>query len=522
MPEQTWSVENPQIKALIKASNIINSTLDFSELLRLIMDEVTNVMHAEAGSVYLLDTDTNELVIETAQGPVGEKLKGLRFKIPDGICGWVANSGETVIIPDASKDPRFNPKPDQETKFVTRSVVCVPMKYKDHVTGVMQVINKSDGGEFTPTDADIFKIFASYAAIAIENASQYHFLYKENRLLREELAESSQIIGKSSSLRKVLHTINKIAPSDSTVVIQGESGTGKELVARAIHQLSNRSKSPFVPVNCGALSENLLESELFGHEKGSFTGAITQRKGLFEEANSGTVFLDEINETSPATQVKLLRVIQEGKIKRIGSNKEIDVDVRVIAATNKNLYECVQQKKFREDLFYRLNVVNINVPPLRERVDDLPLLVNHFVKKYSQKMKKNIERVESEVMEKIFRYLWPGNIRELENVIESAIAMADPPSVKLENLPANFQEKIRFAPRQTRYSDMSYEQAKELFEQEYFYDLLRRAKGNVKFAAEKAGVSEKSVSRRKQHFEFENKMFTEEAGAEEAKPAQQG
>ncbi len=502
---------NPQIAALIKAGNIINSKLDLREVLLAIMEEVKGVMLAEAGTLYLLDEKTNELVIEIAQGPVGEKLKGLRLKVPEGICGWVANTGEPVVIPDASKDPRFNPKPDQDTKFVTRSVLCVPMKYQEHTVGVMQVINKIGPVPFTEADVETFKLFATYAAIAIKNASRFSTIFRENRMLKEELVASSQIVGRSAELRKVLHVIAKAARTDSTILIQGESGTGKELVARAIHQQSDRDGHPFITINCGALTETLLESELFGHEKGAFTGAMCQRKGLFEEASSGTLFLDEISETSPATQVKLLRVLQEGKIKRVGSSREVDVDVRIISATNKNLFEAVQQKTFREDLYYRLNVVNVFVPPLRDRMDDMPLLVEHFLQKYSKKRKASIERVEPDVMERLYRYSWPGNIRELENVIESSVAMADPPSVKSEHLPANMQEKIRNFPRRTRYADLTYEQAKELFEQEYFHELLKRSKGNAKAAAEAAGVSEKSVSRRKQRFEFENKMFNTDA-----------
>ncbi len=310
----------------------------------------------------MLDKATNELVVETAEGPVGDKFIGLRFKIPEGICGWVASTGKSVVIPDVSKDDRFNSKPDSKTSFTTKSVLCVPMRYKNQVTGVMQVLNKVDGEAFTETDADIFSMFATFAAIAIENASRYYSLSSENALLKQELLENSNIIGNSSELRKVLYIVGKVASTNTTVLIQGASGTGKELIARAIYKQSKRVDYPFITINCGALAENLLESELFGHEKGSFTGAVKSRKGLFEEANKGTIFLDEISETTPALQVKLLRVLQEGKIKRVGSNNEIDVDVRVISATNKDLLECINNNTFREDLYYRLNVVNIKLP----------------------------------------------------------------------------------------------------------------------------------------------------------------
>lgn len=274
--------------------------------------------------------------------------------------------------------------------------------------------------------------------IIVSQGLEKRKLKEENILLKKELKEKysfKNIVGKSKKMKEIYSLIEKVAATDSTVLITGESGTGKEMAARAIHLLSWRWDNPFVPINCGALPENLLESELFGHVKGAFTGAVVNKKGMFEVAEKGVLFLDEVGEMSPWTQVKLLGAIQDRKIRRVGGTEEISIDVRIIAATNQDLKKKIEEEKFREDLFYRLNVISFEMPPLREKKEDMPLLVSHFLKKYCQKMEKKMKRIVPEVMNIFESYPWPGNVRELENVIERTIAIEDRETITEDSLP---------------------------------------------------------------------------------------
>jgi two-component system response regulator PilR (NtrC family) len=274
--------------------------------------------------------------------------------------------------------------------------------------------------------------------VLVANGLEHRRLLEENKLLKRTFrAETSfeNMIGKSRPMQEVFTLIEKVASTDSTVLITGESGTGKELAARAIHANSRRRDRAFVSINCAALPENLLESELFGHVKGSFTGAVSDKKGMFETANAGTIFLDEVGETSPWTQVKLFRVLQERTIRRVGGNEEIPVNVRIIAATNQNLRKRIEEGKFREELFYRLNVISIDMPPLRKRTDDIPILIQHFLKKHCERMGRKIKRLTPEVVAAMVKYSWPGNVRELENIIERMCAVEERETITAESLP---------------------------------------------------------------------------------------
>jgi len=279
--------------------------------------------------------------------------------------------------------------------------------------------------------------------IVVRGALERRQLEEENLLLKAEFRTRhglDRIIGVSPAMAAVFNMVRSVAPTTSTVLVSGESGTGKELVAKAIHALSPRRDAPFVSVNCGALTESLLESELFGHMKGAFTDAHQNKKGLFEAAHRGTLFLDEVGETSPAMQVKLLRALQDRRIRRVGGTDEVEVDVRVVAATNRPLEDLVRERRFREDLFYRLNVIPIRIPPLRERRDDIPLLAEHFLAQFSEEMGKKVTKISSEAMGRLLIYRWPGNVRELENVIERAVALETTPAVLVERLPDTLQE----------------------------------------------------------------------------------
>jgi two-component system response regulator AtoC len=333
--------------------------------------------------------------------------------------------------------------------------------------------------------------------LTLKKAEERERLRRENELLRKEVKKEysfENIISKNKQMQKIFEVITKVAQYKSTILITGESGTGKELVARALHYNTDRAQNPFVAVNCGAIPENLLESELFGHAKGAFTDAIRTKKGLFEEADGGTLFLDEIGELPPQLQVKLLRVLQEGEIRRIGESKPIQVDVRIVAATVKDLVKEVNEGRFRDDLFYRINVLPIHIPPLRERNEDVPLLTTHFIRKYSQAMSKNVVGIDSRALEALMNYKWYGNVRELENTIERAIVLADRENIEIENLPLeiqNFQEEIPLEPLAEE--EYSIKKSSRFLEMNLIKKALKKTKGNHTHAAKLLEISHRAL-----------------------------
>ncbi|MCL4456311.1 MAG: sigma-54 dependent transcriptional regulator [Nitrospirae bacterium] len=334
--------------------------------------------------------------------------------------------------------------------------------------------------------------------IAIERAMRQKTLADENKQLKEQLKASSmidEIIGKSPAIQEVIEVIKRVSQTDANILITGESGTGKELVAKAIHARSLRKSEPFVPVDCAALPENLLESELFGYEKGAFTGANTNKPGLFEAAHGGTLFLDEIGEIPMTMQAKLLRAIQERQVRRLGSNKLISIDVRIISATNRDIKKSIPEKTFREDLYYRLNVIQISVPPLRERMGDIPVLALHFMDRFTVLNKKDIRSISPDAMEAMESYLWPGNVRELQNIMERAVVLCDADKIAVEDLP----KEICTAPSLPPVENLPYKNAKEAwlaaFERNYLTSLLKGTSGNISRAAQKAGIDRKTIHR---------------------------
>ncbi|MCJ7493754.1 MAG: sigma-54 dependent transcriptional regulator [Deltaproteobacteria bacterium] len=330
--------------------------------------------------------------------------------------------------------------------------------------------------------------------LTIRRALEQKRLLQENLFYRQELITKyklENIVGRSPQMLQVYKTVARVAESRSTVLIAGESGTGKELVARAIHFNSPRSSKPYVAVDCGSLAETLLESELFGHVRGAFTGAVTNKKGLFEEADNGTCFLDEVGDISLAMQAKLLRVIQEHEIKRVGGTETTKIDVRIIAATNKNLEELVAEKKFREDLFYRLNVVSIHLPSLRERLDDIPFLADHFLRKYAAENEKPVSRISAEVLDLLLRYQWPGNVRELENVIERAVTLSPHSLILPEDLP----RRLRVEPSEISATSLPSQVSLTELEKIYIKKVLEETGGNKKRAADILGIDRRTLYR---------------------------
>ncbi|HEX4998006.1 MAG TPA: sigma-54-dependent Fis family transcriptional regulator [Terriglobia bacterium] len=416
--------------SLLAISRRINSEKDFDALLDLITSEAAKLIEAERATILLLDKARGELWTKTAIG-VSETI---RFDARLGIAGAVLISGRNMVVEDAYKSPLFYPSVDSATGFLTRNVLCVPLRnVRREIIGAFQVLNKRDS-KFTSEDEQLVEALALNAAVALENAktlteleTRQQELLQENENLRNEIDErfgAKGIVGASQKLSHIRQIIEKVAPSSVPVLITGENGTGKELSARAIHNMSMRKSKPFVAVNCAAIPETLVEAELFGIEKGVATG-VERRVGRIESANGGTLFLDEIGDLSLAAQAKLLRVLQEREVEWVGGRKPVPVDVRVLAATNKDLKQEIQRGKFRQDLFFRLNVVHIHLPALRDIRSDIPVLAMTFLRRYAQEAGRELAGFSREAVQALSVYSWPGNIRELENEMRRAVVLAN-------------------------------------------------------------------------------------------------
>jgi len=469
----------------------VSSIQDLDKTLELIIRSASRFLNAKAASLLLLDQKTKELYFKVATGAKGQAIKEFRIKPGQGIAGYVASQGESLLIPDVTRDPRWYKEISESIGFETRSIACVPLKLEDHVIGVAQIIDKNDGSTISEAEVEPLSEFADLAAQAIGSAQKFEDVRRENEGLRKELGERHQIIGKSHALEKVVNDSIKVSRSKASALIQGESGTGKELLARLIHQAGPRKDKPLIVLNCAALPEALLEDELFGHEKGSFTGAIRRKIGKFELAHEGTIFLDEIGEMHTGMQAKLLRVLQEGVFYRVGGNIPISVDVRVLSATNKNLDEEVVEGRFREDLFYRLNVVQINLPSLRDRMEDIPVLAEYFLNQFKEETGMSQLKISDSAMKKMVEYDWPGNIRELRNAIERAVVMGDGNSIKPQDLPIK-SVKSAYPGLQV---GLTLDEALNQFKKEFITLNLKHTDGNRSRAAKIMNIQRTYLSR---------------------------
>jgi transcriptional regulator with GAF, ATPase, and Fis domain len=364
------------------------------------------------------------------------------------------------------------------------SLLCVPLCTPEKLLGVIYMDCRKAGVCFDQGHLHLMSAIAGIAALALENARFIEMLELENEQLKAEISLQFDMIGDSTAMQELYRFISKVAATDSNVLIEGESGTGKELVARAIHRHSTRAEKTFVAINCAAITETLLESELFGHEKGAFTGATAQKRGFLEAADGGTVFLDEIGELALPLQAKLLRVLQERELVRVGGTKPIKVDIRVLAATNRTLSEAAKEGKFREDLFYRLNVLSCQIPPLRKRREDIPLLAQHFVEKYSAKCSRKVRGISKEATASLQRYDWPGNVRELENTIERAVVLGSTPEILRDDLP----ESVLEVESAGEASAGGYHEEVARRKRELILEALEKSDGNFTEAAKLLGV----------------------------------
>ncbi len=493
-----------KLQAILNICQKMNAERDLTALLELLAQEATRLMKADRASIFLLDREEHELWSHVALGS-----EPIRFDAHLGIAGATVLTGQTITVADAQQDPRFYSGIDVRQGYHTQSLLCVPLRdYQGKISGAFEVLNKQSG-VFTADDEELLKALAAQAAIAIETAQMVQELRQHRDRLLEENTQlwqeveskftTQNILGSSEKIQEVGRVIEQLRDSAVDVLITGESGTGKELVARAIHYSSSRARRPLVTVNCAALPESLVESELFGIEKGIATG-VEQRVGKFERADGGTLFLDEIGDLSLPAQAKILRVLQERTIERVGGKGTIAIDVRILAATNKDLLEEVARGTCREDLYYRLNVIHIHTPPLRQLEEDIPLLAHHFLSRYCRELHKAPKRLTSGVLTCLMQYSWPGNVRELENEMKRLVVLTQRTTVRegdvseVIRLGASKSMPLRVEPL------LSLKETVEEIEKRLIREALQTCQDNQQQTARTLGLSRQGLAKKMKRY----------------------
>ncbi len=489
------------LSLLFEISQTFEKSMDLNEVIQPVlrlMAEHTGVMR---GTITILNRNTGEISIDTAYGLSSTHIERGKYKLGEGVTGRVVQSGQPVIVPRVSQEPMFLNRTGARRGLEKKDIsfICVPIKTGQETIGALSADRLFDDSVSLEEDMQLLTIIASMIAQAVRLRQSAHEerqrLMEENSRLLAALQERfrpSNIVGNSNPMQEVYSLIGQVCRSDTTVLIRGESGTGKELVAHAIHYNSPRADQPFIKVHCAALPESIVESELFGHERGAFTGAIATRKGRFELAHGGSIFLDEIGELSQAMQVKLLRVLQEREIERVGGTQVIKVNVRLITATNRNLEEMMKASRFREDLYYRLNVFPIHIPPLRERKTDILQLADFFVEKYAKANHKTVQRISTPAIDMLTAYHWPGNVRELENCMERAVLLSTDEVIHGYHLPPTLQTAEH---SNTQHAGTLPEALNNL-EREMLVEALKTARGNMARAAGALGITERIMGLR--------------------------
>ncbi|MCF0225244.1 MAG: sigma 54-interacting transcriptional regulator [Fibrobacter sp.] len=489
-----------EIAVIQKISEAIIHERNVDKLLENVLGILDTEMGMLRGTFALLFGDT--LKIEASHG-LDEKEKQLgHYRMGEGITGHVAETGRSHVIPDLRKDSRFLNRTGSRNYNSQVAFICVPLIHEEQVIGTLSIDRPVDGATDLDRDVALLEIIANITGDAanecIEMRDEQDALREENRKLRDMLSSNpTELVGNCREMQMVYEQVRQVAPSDATVLIRGSSGTGKEMIARAIVNLSSRKDKPFITLNCAALPENLVESELFGHEKGAFTGAVTQRIGRAEAANGGTLFLDEIGDLTVQTQVKLLRFLQEKTFSRVGSNEERHSDVRFLAATSRNLEELMEKKLFREDLFYRLNIFPISMPDLAKRQSDVILLAEHFIEKMNLRYSKKVVRLSTTAINLLMSYHWPGNVRELENCMERAVLTASDDCIHSYNLPPSLQTSLStgvFMSNEMKNAPLDV--MMNNYERELITEAIKRNNGNLSAAGRELGVSPRMMNYR--------------------------
>ena len=489
------------LSVLYHIARVLGQGGDLSKLMEQILEILEIHAGMNRGMISILSPDNSELVVDAARGISDHEKRRGRYRLGEGVTGKVVQTGKSILIPQIQNAPQFlNKTGARSTLSITNvAFLCVPIKVGEKVIGALSVDRITESPiEVLQNELGFLEAIADIIAQVVDerrqNQAKIAALERENLELRatlEDRGKPSEMIGNSSLMREIFRQIAQVAPSPTSVLIRGETGTGKELIARAIHSKSAVSNEPFVAVNCAALPESLLESELFGHEKGSFTGAVSQRIGRFEAADNGTLFLDEIGEMPLTAQSRLLRAIQAREIQRVGAATTVPINVRLICATNRDLESDVKEGRFREDLYYRINVFTIVLPSLRYRgVADVQLLADHFVEKYRKVHNKAINRISTPAIDMLAAYHWPGNVRELENVIERAVLVAAGDSIEGHDLPPTLQMKEI---TQAGVRKDSFESQVAAYEREIIVDALKDSRGNQTEAAKLLGTTKRII-----------------------------
>jgi Nif-specific regulatory protein len=499
------------LSVLFQVSEVVARSTDLEEAILQVMEELEKKYGILQAILTVLNRNSSKIYIEVAYGLTKEQKERGEYRIGEGIIGEVVRTGEPYIIPHISDEPRYlNKTKSTSKKRDEDSFICVPIKAKNQIIGTLSVKLKYYSNRSFQNEMQVLTIMASMFARLVR--SRQDKIEELEKLHHERLREQglysyndriTSLVGESGKMQAVYDLITKVAMTNATILIRGESGVGKELVAKAIHDQSPRCKQQMVKINCAAIPEMLIESELFGYEKGAFTGAEKLHKGRFELAEKGTIFLDEIGDLSPNLQVKLLRVLQEKEFQRLGGSDTIRADVRIITATNRNLEEMIPKNEFREDLYYRLNVFPIFVPPLREHRGDIPLLVNHFIEKYNKIHSLKIKRISSSAIDLLMTYHWPGNIRELENCVERAAILSTDGVIRSHNLPPTLQSAASTGSR----LEGSLGAILENVEKQILIDALNLSKGNVSKAAEQLKLTERIMGLRVKKYQIDPNIF---------------
>jgi len=467
-----------------------NTTFDMNELLHRVAETSTELLNAERASIFLWDRAGQRLVGRPALGVDQEELI---LDDERGVVGSVVQTGQTRRVNRDDQANDIDRSVDEQLQFQTHSLLCVPLRVRDgRILGAFEMINKVQGN-FTAEDETALIELAEHASRALENSQEYNRLLESRRQIAKAAAQHVRLIGESASTQKLREDIQRVGPTDLAVLVLGENGTGKEVASQLIHYLSARHDEPFVAVNCAALSETLLASELFGHEKGAFTDAHDTKAGKFELASGGTLLLDEIGDLSAAGQAKLLRVLEEKTVVRVGGNTPIETNARVIAATNQDLAEMVREKTFREDLFYRLNVVSLEILPLRDRLDDILPLASHFLASFASHANRPAPRLSQRAQTKLLQHRWPGNVRELRNVIERLVYLVPEDTIEPEHI------TLVDAGRDAIQLDQPLSDATREFQVQYIQQQIAAASGNMTIAADRLGLHRANLYRKMGH-----------------------
>ncbi len=469
-----------RLRSTLEIASRLSQAEDAAPLLELIAQEATRLLHCDRSSIFLWNRERNEV---EARPALGVKGASLRLPAGEGIVGETLRSGKSICVDDVYDDPRFNQEVDRRSGYRTRNLVCVPLRDSSgQVIGAFQGINQNDGRPFTPEDVECLTLLGTQATVALRNLQEKNLLHRSHSQLTERVTRGVTLVGESAAMSALRDTVRRLASTDLPVLVLGESGTGKEVVAQSLHYEGNRAGCPFVAVNCAALTESLLESELFGHERGAFTDARELRQGKFELADGGTLFLDEIGDMSPGGQAKLLRVLEQKVITRVGGSQLIPVNVRIVAATNANLGEAVRARKFREDLYYRLGVVTLDLPPLRERPEDILLLAEFFLKRFSGQARRPQLPLSQDARRRLQAHPWPGNIRELRNLMERLAFLCPGERVEAEDLSFILNPEAESGKRPAL--DLGLEEATREFQRDFIRRCVKHVTGNMTDAAE--------------------------------------